>query len=1502
MDRGRKREGAADLRADKRACSSSDHRPCSSASGSPPPQPPHSEMESSSSGRSDRGGDSGYGSCDSDDYAGGYDSRSVRGRLHRVLVGLADDGSGGSEQLAALTELCEVLSFCMEDAMGYFPVESVVPPLVKLAGHESNPEVMLLAIRALTYLCDSMPRSADAIVRHGALPVLCGRLLAIEYLDVAEQCHQALEKISRKQPIACLQAGTANAVLTYIDFFPSSIQRAAVSTIANMCKKLPPDCSSSIIESVPTLCALLQNEDTKLVETVAICLARIADSIGSSSNLLDELCKLGLIQKSLELITNDGHRTLSRVTYSGLIALLTKLAGNSQLAVQTLFELNISRTLRNVLLGSDMSDDSAYASTEDLQINQVYEVLKLANQLIPPRERDPDNQLTEAKEKIQMVVPNFLDQFATEILPASIKVVNSDANPYVCYGCVSIISRIAYYSAPDTLLKSIKDINISYFLAGLLLKKDPHILLSTLETVEILMQKLPGFFLSSFIKEGVVHAIDALLSEDKCTEPVLGHSDDQMVVKDISRCLCYSFALSRVPSSEAKTCKIVKESIHNLGRHIKATYFANGAMSSDMGFTETLQNLKTLCKVLTESVDIHLNSDNSLQDEENLTQMLDQVMRAFSQEDPMSTFEFVESGLARSLIHYLSNGKYPLGTHSVGLSSHILTILKRFQTFAFICLSKPCQSCDNTILVILLKKLQNALSSLDNFPVIVSQGYKARNTYADIPARCCTMNPCLRVRFVREKAESHLSDYNNVLNVDISSSVDDIEGYLWPKVSENKNVNLTESMDNNISKLKLTSSRSNHTSEGDSIETHTNISNETCISNSSEVIRSQEQLLPTETSPLQSTSGVKSGPEITITASPSIGEAKQKLTFSLSGKQLDRSKTLYQAVLEDQMSSESHMVVGSRFWNQLYKLTYRVAEDENSSKGQLLDCVSQSNILLNKLGFSWQKLPFFPTIFQIEMPSNFDKMSSTYDILFMLKILEGLNHFSLELLTDERVGAFAEGKIDNLDDLKVIIPSVPELGFVNSKLSDKLEQQLRDPLVLTTGYFPSWCSQLMNSCSFLFSFEARWKYFYLTAFGSLKNQQNSIQHSNSPGTNSSSDSLTFPRKKFKVDRNKILECAMKMMELHVHSKGSLEVEYDEEVGTGLGPTMEFYTLLSHEFQKAGLGMWREDLCHSVGESGLLSAPFGLFPRPWSTTTGVLGGTEFSDVIKKFLLLGKLVAKTIKDGRILDIPFSRGFYKIMLEQVLSICDIQSFDSELGRTLLEFQAVINRKMFVESVPGKSHGVPSNLNYRGISVKDLSLDFTLPGYSDYALSSESTKLVNIDNLEEYVALVVDATIGSGIERQVDAFKSGFNEVFPLKALKIFNEDELERLLCGEQDTWDFTELVDHIKFDHGYTMSSPTVINLLEIIQEFGCDQRRAFLQFVTGAPRLAHGGLAALNPKLTVVRKHGSCDADLDLPSVMTCANYLKLPPYSSKEKMREKLMYAITEGQGSFHLS
>nr|KAJ0205653.1 hypothetical protein LSAT_V11C500265350 [Lactuca sativa] len=112
---------------------------------------------------------------------------------------------------------------------------------------------------------------------------------------------------------------------------------------------------------------------------------------------------------------------------------------------------------------------------------------------------------------------------------------------------------------------------------------------------------------------------------------------------------------------------------------------------------------------------------------------------------------------------------------------------------------------------------------------------------------------------------------------------------------------------------------------------------------------------------------------------------------------------------------------------------------------------------------------------------------------------------------------------------------------------------------------------------------------------------------------------------------------------------------------------------------------------------------------------------------------------------------------------------------------------------------------------------------------------------------------------------------------------------LLCGRREMWEADTLVEHIKFDHGYTSKSPVVINLLEIMGEFNPEQQRAFCQFVTGAPQLPPGGMVVLNPNSNNTASNAaggvSESADDDLPSVMACANYLKLPPYSTKTFMQ-----------------
>jgi E3 ubiquitin-protein ligase TRIP12 len=61
-------------------------------------------------------------------------------------------------------------------------------------------------------------------------------------------------------------------------------------------------------------------------------------------------------------------------------------------------------------------------------------------------------------------------------------------------------------------------------------------------------------------------------------------------------------------------------------------------------------------------------------------------------------------------------------------------------------------------------------------------------------------------------------------------------------------------------------------------------------------------------------------------------------------------------------------------------------------------------------------------------------------------------------------------------------------------------------------------------------------------------------------------------------------------------------------------------------------------------------------------------------------------------------------------------------------------------------------------------------------------------MENLEEYVDLVVQQHLVTGVEVQLKAFKSGFDQVFPLSNLAVFMVDELESLLCGTEDSkWD-------------------------------------------------------------------------------------------------------------------
>lgn len=52
---------------------------------------------------------------------------------------------------------------------------------------DENLEAQVLACRCLANLMEALPGVAHTVVYHGAIPVLCSKLIEISYIDLAEQ-------------------------------------------------------------------------------------------------------------------------------------------------------------------------------------------------------------------------------------------------------------------------------------------------------------------------------------------------------------------------------------------------------------------------------------------------------------------------------------------------------------------------------------------------------------------------------------------------------------------------------------------------------------------------------------------------------------------------------------------------------------------------------------------------------------------------------------------------------------------------------------------------------------------------------------------------------------------------------------------------------------------------------------------------------------------------------------------------------------------------------------------------------------------------------------------------------------------------------------------------------------------------------------------------------------------------------------------------------------------
>ncbi|XP_075281257.1 E3 ubiquitin-protein ligase HECTD1 isoform X11 [Opisthocomus hoazin] len=579
----------------------------------------------------------------------------------------------------------------------------------------------------------------------------------------------------------------------------------------------------------------------------------------------------------------------------------------------------------------------------------------------------------------------------------------------------------------------------------------------------------------------------------------------------------------------------------------------------------------------------------------------------------------------------------------------------------------------------------------------------------------------------------------------------------------------------------------------------------------------------------------------------------------------------------------------------------------------------------------------------------------------------------------------------------------PPDEFTSKKITTKILQQIEEPLALASGALPDWCEQLTSKCPFLIPFETRQLYFTCTAFGAsraivwLQNRREAtVERTRTTSTTRRDDPGEFRVGRLKHERVKVprgeslMEWAENVMQIHADRKSVLEVEFLGEEGTGLGPTLEFYALVAAEFQRTDLGAWLcdddfpDDESRQVDIGGGLKPPgyyvqrsCGLFTAPFPQDSD-----ELERITKLFHFLGIFLAKCIQDNRLVDLPISKPFFKLMcmgdiksnmskliyesrgdrdlhctesqseasteeghdslsvgsLEEdsksefildppkpkppawfngILTWEDFELVNPHRARFLKEIKDLAIKRRQILSNKSLSEDEKNtklqelmlkNPSGSGppLSIEDLGLNFQFcPSSKVYGFTAVDLKpggedeTVTMDNAEEYVDLMFDFCMHTGIQKQMEAFRDGFNRVFPMEKLSSFSHEEVQMILCGNQSpSWAAEDIINYTEPKLGYTRDSPGFLRFVRVLCGMSSDERKAFLQFTTGCSTLPPGGLANLHPRLTVVRKVDATDASY--PSVNTCVHYLKLPEYSSEEIMRERLLAATMEK--GFHLN
>ncbi|XP_050098941.1 E3 ubiquitin-protein ligase NEDD4-like isoform X3 [Anopheles aquasalis] len=326
-------------------------------------------------------------------------------------------------------------------------------------------------------------------------------------------------------------------------------------------------------------------------------------------------------------------------------------------------------------------------------------------------------------------------------------------------------------------------------------------------------------------------------------------------------------------------------------------------------------------------------------------------------------------------------------------------------------------------------------------------------------------------------------------------------------------------------------------------------------------------------------------------------------------------------------------------------------------------------------------------------------------------------------------------------------------------------------------------------------------------------------------------------------------------------KTKLWIEFEGEAGLDYGGlAREWFYLLSKEMFNPYYGLFE----YSAMDNYTLQI------NPFS-------GLCNEDHLHYFRFIGRVAGMAVYHGKLLDAFFIRPFYKMMLQKAIELKDMESVDMEYYNSLLWIK----------------ENDPSEL------ALTFCLDEETFGYtSQRELKPNGAEIeVTDENKDEYIRLVIQWRFVSRVQDQMQAFLDGFGSLVPLNLLKIFDENELELLMCGIQSI-DVKDWKRNTLYKGDYYPNHVIVQWFWRAVLSFSNEMRARLLQFVTGTSRVPMNGFKELygsnGPQMFTIEKWGTPE---NYPRAHTCFNRLDLPPYESYLQLKDRLVKAVEGSQG-----